>query len=302
MSEASETLRREFKKGDDIRDEGLTTPEDIRRFDDIQYGPDPDWEVLDVYRPKEAEGQKLPVIVNVHGGGWVYADKERYQFYCMSLAQRGFAVVNFTYRLAPEYKFPSSLEDTNMVFTWVLEHADEYNFDPDHVFAVGDSAGGNTLGLYCNFCTNPDYAANFTFAPPSGFVPTAVALNSGAYDLPCDGTAVITEDMKDLIMTLVIEDLLPDHGSAEEEDLISVTRHVTDRFPPAFLMTSTGDLLIGQVPLLQTELTALGDEFIVRLYRNEDGTPLEHVFHCNIRKAVSTLCNDEECDFFRRFL
>ena len=62
------------------------------------------WQKLDVYRQKDATG-KLPVIVSVHGGGWVYGDKERYQFYCMDLAERGFAVVNFSYRLAPEYKF-----------------------------------------------------------------------------------------------------------------------------------------------------------------------------------------------------
>lgn len=55
----------------------------------------------------------IPVIVSVHGGGWGYGDKERYQYYCMSLAQQGFAVVNFSYRLASKYKFPAPLEDTN---------------------------------------------------------------------------------------------------------------------------------------------------------------------------------------------
>lgn len=96
MSKASDFVRTNFKAGDDIRDAGLATPEDIIRYDDIVYGVDPKWQSLDVYRPKAAEGQKLPVIVSVHGGGWVYGDKERYQFYCMSLAQRGFAVVNFS--------------------------------------------------------------------------------------------------------------------------------------------------------------------------------------------------------------
>ena len=92
MSQASDTIRTEFKKGDDIRDAGLTTPEDIVRYDDIVYGTDPAWQSLDVYLPKAAEGQKLPVIVSVHGGGWVYGDKERYQFYCMNLAQAIFSL------------------------------------------------------------------------------------------------------------------------------------------------------------------------------------------------------------------
>ena len=59
----------------------------------------------------------------------------------MSLVQHGFAVVNFTYRLAPEHKFPAAIEDTNLVMQFVMEHAREYGFDTDNIFAVGDSAG-----------------------------------------------------------------------------------------------------------------------------------------------------------------
>lgn len=65
------------------RDEGLTTPDDIKRFDNIRYGLH-ERKILDVYRPKGQEG-RLPVIVSVHGGGWVYGNKEIMQFYCMSL-------------------------------------------------------------------------------------------------------------------------------------------------------------------------------------------------------------------------
>ncbi|MBR1622682.1 MAG: carboxylesterase family protein, partial [Pseudobutyrivibrio sp.] len=91
MSEVSDMIRKMFAEGDDKRDAGLTTPDDVERFDDIIYGEDTKWQVLDVYRPKNVQG-KLPVIISVHGGGWVYGDKERYQFYCMSLAERGFVV------------------------------------------------------------------------------------------------------------------------------------------------------------------------------------------------------------------
>lgn len=62
MSETSDFIRKVFADGDTIRDAGLTTPEDVIRFDDIQYGSDPKWQVLDVYRPKDVRGE-LPVIV-----------------------------------------------------------------------------------------------------------------------------------------------------------------------------------------------------------------------------------------------
>lgn len=103
MSDIAETIREQFGKGDAIRDAGNTTPADVERHDNILYGSDPKWQILDVYRPKNHAG-KLPVIISYHGGGWVYGTKEVYQWYCMSLAQRGFAVINYTYRLAPEFK------------------------------------------------------------------------------------------------------------------------------------------------------------------------------------------------------
>ena len=93
MSELSDKIRSEFKKSDDERDALMNTPEDVDRWDNIVYGHDDrEMQKLDVYRPKQAQGEDLPVIISVHGGGWMYGDKERYQYYCMSLAQRGFAV------------------------------------------------------------------------------------------------------------------------------------------------------------------------------------------------------------------
>ena len=292
MSQASEMVRTEFKKGDDIRDAGLTTPEDIVRYDDIAYGPDPAQQSLDVYRPKASEGKKLPVIVSVHGGGWVYGDKERYQFYCMNLAQRGFAVVNFTYRLAPENKYPSSLEDTNSVFTWVLANGEKYGFDTEHIFAVGDSAGAHNLGLYSGICTNPQYAAEYAFQPPKGFRPTAIALNCGAYE--------IDTSKKDLT-TALMSDFLPEKGSPRELDLINVVNHITGDYPPTFFMTCTEDFLKDQAPLLAAKLLAEDVPCVFRYYGDKNKR-LPHVFHLGIKSEDATLCNDEECAFFREFL
>lgn len=296
MSQASDMVRTEFKKGDDIRDAGLTTPLDIIRYDDIVYGEDPEWQSLDVYRPESAEGTKLPVIVSVHGGGWVYGDKERYQFYCMNLAQRGFAVVNFTYRLAPENKFPSALEDTNRVFTWVLEHGDEYGFDVAHIFGVGDSAGAHSLGLYAAICTNPQYAAEYEFKVPEGFAPTAIALNCGAYRIEF-GKEGNTDDLTRQLM----EDLLPGKGTEKEQELIDVTKHITEHYPPVFFMSCPGDFLKVQLPLLAGKLVENGVPFICRMYGSAQNT-LAHVFHCNIKSEDAKLCNDETCDFFKKYI
>ena len=139
MSDFSRKMRKEFKRNDDIRDYGLSTPIDIIRYDNIPYGNDPEWNVLDVYRPESAGNKDLPVIVSVHGGGWIYGDKNRYQFYCMSLAQKGFTVVNLNYRLAPEHPYPAASEDATAVWNYLVENVAQ----ADHILLAGDSAGGN---------------------------------------------------------------------------------------------------------------------------------------------------------------
>lgn len=294
MSERSDFIRKSFKEYDDVRDAGLTTPEDIVRFDDICYGEDARWQVLDVYRPKDKAGQLLPVIVSVHGGGWVYGDKERYQYYCMSLAQHGFAVVNYTYRLAPEFKFPSSMEDANLVFTWVMEHAKEYGFDTGHVFGVGDSAGAHQLSLYAAICSNPELAARFPFRVPEGFVPTAIALNCGVY-------AVLRDKTTGRLEHGLLEEALPDGGTDDEIERINVVAHITESFPPTFYMTCTGDSLQSQAVILGQKLIEKQIPHEFHFYGDADHQ-LGHVFHCNMRLEEAARCNQEQCDYFRKFL
>ena len=74
MSLVSDNIRKTFGEGDDVRDAGLTTPEDVERYDDIVYGTDPKWQVMDIYRPRGKKGEILPVIVSIHGGGWVWSE------------------------------------------------------------------------------------------------------------------------------------------------------------------------------------------------------------------------------------
>ncbi len=293
MSEASEQIRSSFAAGDDARDEGLTIPEDVDRYTDIVYGDEPDWQKLDVYRPKDRAGETLPVIFSVHGGGWEYGDKERYQYYCMSLAKLGFAVVNFTYRLAPEFQFPAPLEDTNLVITWILEHAEEYGMDKEHIFGVGDSAGGNDLGLYADICTNPDYAAQFPFTVPEGFKPTAVALNCAVYHYDAEGL--------DPLSVGVMNDYMPDGCIQSELDKISVPDYVTPDYVPTCVMTCTGDFLKDQAPQMFDKLMECDVPFEFHYYGDKDHI-LGHVFHLNMKSDLAHQCNETECAFFRTFL
>lgn len=295
MIEVIKTIRRDWKINDTKRDEGLSTPPEIKRFDNICYASDTKWQTLDVYRPKDAQG-KLPVLVSVHGGAWVYGDKELYQYYCMDLARRGFAVVNFTYRLCPEFKFPAPLEDTNFVFGWLLQHADEYGFDTDNVFAMGDSAGAHLLGLYLCILGNPEYAANYPFTSPKGLCIKAAILNCGVYD-------VISHVQEDQDMHAIMQEFLPNKCTRQEQELISMNRHVTHALPPLFITSSTDDFLKNQVPYIVPELCKNNVPFTLKFYAaDKAGEPLLHDFQVTIRKTESVRCNNEECDFLRSFV
>ena len=284
MSKLSDEVRRMFSEGDDKRDEGLMTPENILRYNNIVYGSDKQWQILDVYRPKEIQG-KLPVIVSVHGGGWVYGDKERYQYYCMNLAQRGFAVVNFTYHLAPDFKFPAPLEDINLVFFWIMMHKEEYGFGKE-LFAVGDSAGAHLLGLYVNICSNEEYSRQYQFVVHENLHIHAVALNCGAYHMKIEENDILKE-------------FLSDGGTEVEMGKIDVIDYITERFPPVFVMTATGDFLQSQATLLVQQLIHKKIPFVFRFFGDAEHE-LGHVFHLNIRLDEATACNDAA--FFSQFL
>lgn len=156
MSLRSLMINYQFKKSDKRRDQGLMTPPDIKGINNIAYGKHGKWNLLDLYFPIGHKG-KLPIIINIHGGGWVYGTKETYQYYLMSLAQEGFMVTNPNYRLAPQAKFPAQLEDINEVVNWVLAQKDNDRFDMEHIFLVGDSAGAHLAALYSILCTNEQY-------------------------------------------------------------------------------------------------------------------------------------------------
>lgn len=302
MSQTSEKFRVEWLAADQARDAGLEEPTDVTAFKDIPYGEFGDWNLLDLYMPKDS-AQKSPVIISVHGGAFVYGQKETYKFYLMSLAQRGFAVVNFNYRLAPEYKFPAVLEDTDAVLHWVMDNAAKYNLDAENIFFVGDSAGATYAALYAIYCVNPEYAGKVQATakswydspakinPPTGFTPRAIALNCGLFDL--------TEDRNK--QADIVVDLLGDHWE-ECCDFLNVEDFLTKEFPTAFVMTGEYDFLKSQNQHMAATLEKLGLPHVFKHYGTQDDKEISHVFHVNMKLPLAHACNDAECEFFKGFI
>lgn len=135
-------------KNDKKRMAKLTKTTGVECAKDMDYfGDGSKWHLMDIYRPQGKENEKLPVIIDIHGGGWMYGDKELNAPYCEALASRGFAVVCFSYSLFPCVTFPTPVQEIFKAINFVREIAEEYNLDIDNAFLTGDSAGGHYAGL-----------------------------------------------------------------------------------------------------------------------------------------------------------
>lgn len=106
---------------------------------DQRYGPDAR-NVLDVYAPENA--QNAPVVLFVHGGSWQGGDKSGHQFVGESLARAGYVTGVMNYRLAPQHRYPSYVQDAAAALRWLRDNARAYGGSPDDLFVTGHSAGG----------------------------------------------------------------------------------------------------------------------------------------------------------------
>lgn len=233
--------------------------------------------------------KKLPVIISIHGGGYVYGTKEVYQFYCASLAERGFAVINFNYRLAPKYKFPAPLEDLNLVIKWMISNADEYNLDMDNVFLVGDSAGAQLASQYGVIYSSKEYRSIMDFKKPRIKI-RAIGLCCGTYDL------------KKNLLDKKKRGALLDYLTTKPEKFgnkLDILEYINEDFPPAYLFSAKGDFLMEDCEPMAKLLKSRGVECKYKIYGNRN---TYHVFHVDMRNEFGKEANDDQMDFFKRHI
>jgi acetyl esterase/lipase len=118
----------------------------VRIASDLAYGTDVR-QRLDIYRPDSAPkpataaAEMLPIIVSLHGGGFIRGDKRERANVGLRLAREGFVVVVPSYRLGPTHQWPAGAEDVKLVLEWLALRAAAYGGDVRRVFVSGESAG-----------------------------------------------------------------------------------------------------------------------------------------------------------------
>lgn len=133
-----------------LSDEKLPDPKSITRY----YVPvkNPDMEIpVDVYTPHGSG--PFPVYINYHGGGWVLGasrDDERWSKYIVDRVKC--VIVDVSYRLSPEYPFPTSNYDACAAYDWVRQNHALLNIDPEKIAVGGASAGGHLAAIVALYC------------------------------------------------------------------------------------------------------------------------------------------------------
>jgi acetyl esterase/lipase len=122
----------------------------IREALDLRYHPGKGRQTLDVFSPVGRPGERFPVVVFVHGGTWMYGDKNFFGLYRgvgRFLAKHGVVAVMVNYRLSPGVKHPEHARDVARAFAWTCRKIDSYGGDPTRIILAGHSAGAHLASL-----------------------------------------------------------------------------------------------------------------------------------------------------------
>ncbi|NQV54578.1 MAG: alpha/beta hydrolase [Rhodospirillales bacterium] len=144
---------------------------------DIQYGDDPERNLLDVHVLDQKPSVPAPVVFFFHGGGFTQGDKNGEGEIIHGnignfFARNGMIGVNATYRLAPDNQWPVGAQDVGAAVAWTREHIADYGGDPDRIYVIGHSAGSAHVATF---------AFHKDLQPEGGHGVAGVILMSGTY-------------------------------------------------------------------------------------------------------------------------
>ncbi|MBQ7740945.1 MAG: alpha/beta hydrolase [Eubacterium sp.] len=248
-----------------------TPPKNIEKKKSIPYIDDGNmYHKLDVFYPKGTEKQKLPVIIDIHGGGWMYGDKDLNEYYCLELASKGYCVFSVSYRLVPDVTVNEQLQDVAEALLWIRSNMPAYPGDLGKVMLTGDSAGGQIAAYEAAFLTSPELRDTFRVVDAGLKVHALVLTSPVAYMKDGGAFSVYTKIQwgKDY----------KKKETYEYMDLDKILEYTS--LPPTYLITSDGDALAHDQTHRASELLAQkGIKYeIVNFGNDENGKALPHVF------------------------
>lgn len=120
---------------------------DIETIADINYSNHPQTK-LTIYRPKKPTSGKMPVMLQIPGGGWMLSHSEHQALPLRNqLVEAGWIFISIDYRLSPDARFPDHLIDCKKALHWVAENITRFGGDPEFIMVTGGSAGAHLASL-----------------------------------------------------------------------------------------------------------------------------------------------------------
>lgn len=206
----------------------------VKISENISYLDDNKFHLMDIYQPYNNE-KILPIIINIHGGGFLLGKKEVNKLYCAELAQKGYIVFCVEYPLSPKAKIIDILNDLIIAINKINEIAIDYNGDNNDLYLTGDSAGAYLCVYLSALKNNPNL--NHLLKIKNKIIPTikGLGLISGMfYTNKFDQIGVFVPKL------IYGKNYKKNYNSAyyniENKEIISY-------LSPCFLVTNKGDFL-----------------------------------------------------------
>lgn len=243
-------------------------------LEDIPYIEDGDKNHLcDIFG---VDGTVKPVILEVHGGGFVSGSKETNRDHSIYWADNGFLVVTINYTLMPKGTNKTDMQEFFAALHFIAEQADTYGFDLNNVFVSGDSAGGAHVEMIAANYINPELAEKNEVTVPGNLTIRGLVISaSGVVRFKERAEAFLNGEAKGAeksLSKIYKDEELP--SLYELEDWM-----IADKYPPCVLLGTPGDKLAGEGILeLDAYLTEQNIEHEL-VYVQDDEHELMHVFN-----------------------
>ncbi|CAM4362970.1 hypothetical protein GCM10007362_17600 [Saccharibacillus endophyticus] len=217
---------------------------------------------ISFYYPLEAERDKLPVYMNLHGGAFIMHDKEMDDPYCRYLANRAeCVVVNVEYAKAPEYPFPKPIEQLYDIFRWIKKNADDLNLDARRIMVGGQSSGANLAAALCLYLEEKGETQ-----------PLLQVLNCPMLDFATPHSNKPETDMWRARYPQAAHFLnmcyVPQKGQAENPLASPVYATVSDRLAPALILIAGQDAFRPEAERYAEKLKAAGVKVEANVFKD----------------------------------
>ena len=189
---------------------------------------------LDLRLPADPKG--APVVLWIHGGGWVMGGKENPPI--AALTARGYVVASMNYRFSTQAPFPAQLEDARAAVKWLRTHQADYGYDGKRIAAWGHSAGGTMVSLIgARQDQGTEVQAVVNFSGPTDFGLIIKDAIAGGYDERLDTSINLVA----MLLGGPVKNKLPLGLEA------SPVTHVTAKSAPSLLVFGAKDTLVTPV-------------------------------------------------------